>query len=237
MSEKISQKVRDLVYLAYPLISNTDLSEYCKCSIPWLEKFAQSQNLKKGNYCNIKGQEGYPLDLTDWKFGKLIVKQVCSYKSKNNIMWLCQCECGNNLRCRSSILRKGLQKSCYDCLNINPESKTQINKIASWAWSRIKAHARERGISINVTLDYIVNLFNKQNGKCALSGIPISIPRLKTKNKYRTASLDRIDSTKGYEEGNLQWVHKNINQMKNKHTDKEFIEFCHLVSDYQRQKD
>jgi hypothetical protein len=45
-----------------------------------------------------------------------------------------------------------------------------------------------------------------------------------------TASLDRIDSSKGYVEGNVQWVHKRINIMKNDLSDSEFIEWCRVVS-------
>ena len=38
-----------------------------------------------------------------------------------------------------------------------------------------------------------------------------------------TASLDRIDSSKGYIKGNVQWVHKNINYMKQEMTNEEFL--------------
>jgi len=46
----------------------------------------------------------------------------------------------------------------------------------------------------------------------------------------RTASLDRIDSSKGYVKGNLQWVHKDINMMKNHYNQKYFIEICKKVA-------
>jgi hypothetical protein len=41
-----------------------------------------------------------------------------------------------------------------------------------------------------------------------------------------TASLDRIDSSKGYIIGNVQWAHKMVNRMKNDMPQEEFIEFC-----------
>jgi len=47
--------------------------------------------------------------------------------------------------------------------------------------------------------------------------------------KQQTASLDRIDSSKGYIEGNVQWVHRKINMMKQSYTQEEFIELCQAV--------
>jgi hypothetical protein len=44
-----------------------------------------------------------------------------------------------------------------------------------------------------------------------------------------TASVDRIDSSKGYIKGNVQWVHKTINKMKWGYSQGEFIEFCEAV--------
>lgn len=49
--------------------------------------------------------------------------------------------------------------------------------------------------------------------------------------KNTTASLDRIDSKIGYIEGNVQWVHKDINKMKNSHTHATFLQWCRLCVD------
>lgn len=45
-----------------------------------------------------------------------------------------------------------------------------------------------------------------------------------------TASLDRIDSSKGYVIGNVQWVHKTINTMKMDLANSEFIKLCQMVA-------
>lgn len=42
-------------------------------------------------------------------------------------------------------------------------------------------------------------------------------------------SKDRIDSNKGYVEGNVQWVCKEINFMKHALSESRFIELCKLV--------
>ena len=45
-----------------------------------------------------------------------------------------------------------------------------------------------------------------------------------------TASLDRIDSSRGYDADNIQWVHKDINWMKQDFSQSEFIAYCRRVS-------
>ena len=50
--------------------------------------------------------------------------------------------------------------------------------------------------------------------------------------KTGTASLDRIDSSKGYIQGNIQWVHKRINQMKWDSEENDFINWCKLVANH-----
>ena len=51
--------------------------------------------------------------------------------------------------------------------------------------------------------------------------------------KGQTASLDRIDNSLGYTLENTQWVHQDLNFMKNKLPESKFINWCKIVSDYQ----
>ena len=44
-----------------------------------------------------------------------------------------------------------------------------------------------------------------------------------------TASIDRIDSNKGYIEDNVVWVHKDINIMKNKFSKEYFLMLCKKI--------
>jgi hypothetical protein len=52
-----------------------------------------------------------------------------------------------------------------------------------------------------------------------------------------TASLDRIDSNKDYVEGNIQWVHKHLNLMKNILSQEYFINLCNKVSNNFKQNE
>jgi len=77
----------------------------------------------------------------------------------------------------------------------------------------------------NIDDEYLTNLWNLQNEKCALTNIPIFLNNFKTKLKLNSASLDRIDSSKGYIKGNVQFVAYGINIAKNSFSDIEFKEF------------
>lgn len=43
--------------------------------------------------------------------------------------------------------------------------------------------------------------------------------------------LDRIDSTKGYIVGNIQWIHKAVNKMKMEFSVADFMAVCKVVAD------
>jgi hypothetical protein len=72
---------------------------------------------------------------------------------------------------------------------------------------------RKRQLEFTISTEYIWDLLNHQNFKCALTGVPITVSKNWRKEKF-TASLDRIDSSKGYIEGNVQWLHKTVNRLK-----------------------
>jgi len=96
----------------------------------------------------------------------------------------------------------------------------------------LEDRANRKNLKFNLSGKYLWNLFLKQNRRCALSGIEIVFPKAwGAKSKTRiTASLDRVDSNKGYVIGNVQWVHKQINTMKMNMSDSEFINLCRMVT-------
>jgi hypothetical protein len=51
-------------------------------------------------------------------------------------------------------------------------------------------------------------------------------------NNEQTASLDRIDNSQGYINGNIQWVHKIINRIKMDLNTSYFVELCKKVAQH-----
>lgn len=181
-------------------------------------------------------------DLKGLKFNSLYVeyleKQIGSKR-----YWFCTCDCGNKIVVlQSSILHKTHPKYSCGCLKRGNKSKNfaGCGELSLRYWNSIRYFADKRNIEFNITIDYAWELFVKQNKKCAISNIPIQfcIFSKNNKEKYssKSASLDRIDSLKGYVEGNVHWVHKNINKMKQEFDIKYFIDTCKLIAEYNKDK-
>lgn len=69
----------------------------------------------------------------------------------------------------------------------------------------------------DIGLDYLLELWKKQDGRCAISGKELSC----NFNDLFGVSIDRIDPNVGYMEGNVQLVCQAINFAKNKYSNDE----------------
>lgn len=70
---------------------------------------------------------------------------------------------------------------------------------------------------VEITIDDLLALRVSQNDKCAITKSPMEYKM----NSLLSASIDRIDSTKGYIKGNVQLVCQWVNSAKNNYTDAE----------------
>lgn len=138
-----------------------------------------------------------------------------------------KCKCGD-VRSVAIVNKEYLHKPCMSC---TLESRgCAYKEISGKFFSSLKYGAKTRNLEVSITPENIYNLFIKQNKKCALSGVELTFVR--RKGFKQTASVDRIDSLKGYTKENIQIVHKDINKMKTNFTEDRFIEMCKLVSKY-----
>lgn len=178
-------------------------------------------------------------DITGKRFGKLVVLlhsyDVISKKTRKRQMsyWLCRCDCGNETVVARSNLGR-LTRSCGCMMNrVGKASQNWkgVGDIPSSFLSSLRGHAKKREIEFDLTLEYIWHLFCQQEQRCALTGILLEFSeRFRVPGQNGTASLDRIDSSRGYVEGNVQWVHKDVNFMKQSLTQERFITLCTLVT-------
>lgn len=86
-----------------------------------------------------------------------------------------------------------------------------------------------RGLCWKLSVDTVPDLWREQDGKCALSGLPLI-------KHPRTWSIDRIDSHRGYEPDNVQLVTKKVNMMKGVLAQEEFISLCTSITETHREK-
>jgi hypothetical protein len=90
--------------------------------------------------------------------------------------------------------------------------------------------ARSRGKECTVTLEELRDQWDVQAGLCVYTRIPLVIPKDSGFNHpLRTASLDRIDSSKGYVAGNVQFVTMAANYAKANMSDEDMREFISLI--------
>ena len=83
----------------------------------------------------------------------------------------------------------------------------------------------------DVTLDYLMDLWKKQKGLCALSQQPMT--HIKGKGRvHENVSVDRIDSSIHYKRENLQLVCFIFNMWKGTLSNEEFKNFVHLAGEH-----
>jgi len=159
-------------------------------------------------------------DLQSQRFGRLVV--VCSAKKRtkwNRVIWLCRCDCGNQIEVIGNSLLAGRTKSC-GCLR-----KEEVN----FGLNFKHGDARHG----NITLLYMVwesikdRCLNPNNSSYkSYGGQEITIcKRWKDNylvfkiwamaNGYRKGlTIDRIDNKGNYEPSNCQWITQSENSKK-----------------------
>jgi hypothetical protein len=175
---------------------------------------------------------GIILQLSGKKFGKLTVLQRVASKNGNSI-WLCLCDCGKSREYAGVILTAGKAVSC-GCGRVGKNSShfSGFKDISAHYWGHVRSNAAVRGLEFSIGIEEVWKTYENQNKKCALSGLDIvfsSSPK-QIANKFQTASIDRIDNSIGYIPENIQILHKDINKMKNIHSERYFVELCLAVS-------
>lgn len=201
----------------------------CKCDCGAIS-YVQRSNLCSGSTQSC-GQHNYH-NLESKRFGRLI----CLKRGKDNIThygnfvtWDCICDCGKQINILAKQLTSGMTRSC-GCLRkqiVKERMFKGYKDISGKYWSSVKRAALNRGLKFEISMEMVWTLYEKQQHKCALSGIDILFDFDFNK---RTASIDRINNDLGYTLDNIQLVHKEINIMKNKFEQKKFINYCKRIA-------
>lgn len=123
-----------------------------------------------------------------------------------------------------------LNKACKACSNkITENCHRGFHGTIRASWfNKCKVGADTRGIVWDLTIEDVWSLYEKQQGVCALSGLPIAWSPV---GNCHTASIDRVDSKKGYTTCNTQLLHKDVNMMKQSFSQEQFVALCRSVAD------
>lgn len=174
-----------------------------------------------GNW-EVLSEETKGLSSSNKSYGQFCKCTRCGYeawvdlvKAKNKISNKCQ-------KCKSSKLLNDDGTINYNYVIKEYYFNQHIKK-------NLERRSKVNTLEFNLTPEYLLELFEKQNRKCAISEINLDIRVIKSDDLL--LSLDRIDSNIGYIEGNVQWVHKDINMMKQSYSLDYFKKMCCKVAE------
>ena len=115
-------------------------------------------------------------------------------------------------------------------------TENQYSKI-SGNWKRYFQRLRGKSYRSKLSTEFLLKLLEKQNGKCALSGIKLTC-QLEVGKRFKTnASIDRIIPGNDYTENNVQLVCSALNSWRADTDLTEFIWFCKQVTNFQEGKE
>ena len=144
-------------------------------------------------------------------------------KNKNELDgYFYRCKSCENLR-KKEFYYNGYDKIMSEKQPSRREyTKKYFNKmdIFKLRYRTSKQRSKKMGWDFNITIENLIELYEKQKGLCYISGVELSLE----KHSPRTISLDRIDSSKGYVVGNVALCTDFINKSKSDYTLDEFKE-------------
>ena len=163
---------------------------------------------------------------------------------------LFKCECGNEKWLQRDSVIHGAIKSC-GCLRLKKRDAKNVRLkesgigISHQMFSLLKHRASRRGIPFEVTIEEVWSLFVRQEFRCAMTGHTLEMPTVKylsprnnsmcdVDGGVKYASLDRIDSERGYVIDNVQWVWAPINIMKWNLKNNGFVSICIDIANFHR---
>jgi len=138
--------------------------------------------------------------------------------------WISHCpKCGDEQEYTRRDHAKSSERQGWVCVKCRESTKSIRVGSEKRLYNKFRKSANNRGIAWDITFEDFVGCYK---GKCALTGWELNMDY-----GTCTASFDRIDSSKPYEVGNIQWVHTMVNMAKNKYPQEKFIEMCCAIAD------
>lgn len=145
---------------------------------------------------------------TDWTGvvqGKLTIKGDAGKNKHGSRLWLCVCECGNEVVKSSNELHQGL-KSCSRACGIADSNRTRTRH-GMWDTKVYQTWANMKNRCVNPKH----TAYNRYGGR----GITVCAEWIESFEKFyehvgdpptEAHTLDRIDNERGYEPDNVRWA-------------------------------
>ena len=137
----------------------------------------------------------------------------------NKDRWYRDCK---DTRCKECKYKQHLRRRDLDHDRIN------LDRLLLMRWHGVKDRANQNGYCIEFDWTFLRELWNIQEGKCAISGIQMTYEMFNGRIPTNV-SVDRIDSTRSYEKDNIQLVCMAVNQMKSDMSLEQLLYFCEQI--------
>jgi len=142
-------------------------------------------------------------------------------------------------------VRNGLRERCRSCALTrrgrlgNDSLESHLKRVSTL----IKHRAKKQGTPFNLSSDVLLSIWKEQDGKCALSGAPLTHHRRnemgstrKILNSPTNVSVDRISPAGPYSRENVMLVCALVNIMRRNMQVDEFVMWCRMISDHERSR-
>jgi hypothetical protein len=136
---------------------------------------------------------------------------------------------------KTAWFREYKDRRCKDCKNkqylnrkLLDHNRISLNRILLSRWHGLKDRANKNGYKVTFDWKYLKDLWDAQEGKCAISGINMTYEMFNGRIPTNV-SVDRINSSLGYEIDNIQLVCMAVNQMKSDMTTEQLLFFCKQI--------
>jgi len=183
------------------------------------------------------------IDISNKRFGKLLVLYPTGNRKHSSIEWLCKCDCGNEISIPLNSLTKKTEptRSC-GCLRKDPimnalkhKNRTTYYNIGYGVCSfnhiylSYEKGAKRRNLEFNLTKEQFRELTNKNCFYC--SSPPTNTFKLKfAYGECIYNGIDRVDNSKGYNIENCVPCCKKCNLAKGTMTQDEFYSWVKNVA-------
>ena len=130
---------------------------------------------------------------------------------------------------RSKAQKSGYMCYCKACNNLRNKAyrkeEATLEAACKRVYSYLARRCREGNKELDITPNFLEDLYRDQKGLCAYTGEPLEL----NAGKPNTLSVDRLDSSQGYTKSNVRLTTWVVNNCKQDLSMEDFLDLCRKV--------
>lgn len=144
-----------------------------------------------------------------------------------------KCKIGHQEEIKNNVHRLGFY--CRSCFNEKRRERRgryrRQPKVPSVRLNELLRSARRRSsVPCDLTIEFLLELLDKQEGKCYYSGIQMEFVQWGNGRNNYSVSIDQVEPSKGYTKDNIVLCCWGVNQGKGNMSAGEYIRLCKCVA-------